>query len=299
MIFECQYCQKKHDIDPERIPPNAKKARCKQCGNLFSLEQKTPQTSENQSRIIAVSISKGGVGKTTTAVNLAAGLALAGHKVLLVDADMQGQASYCLGMNPAAGLVELVTEELDIDDTIFEVRNNLWLLAGGRSLAGIKRMIERRAAGGEQTFRDSLQILDGKYDYIIVDTSPGWDILNIAVLFWAKEVLTPIALQVMALQGLLEFIKSLSTLRKIRKDIAISYVLPTFLNEKEEKCREILAELKSLYGKSICAPIPYCIKLSEAPSYGKIIFEYAPDSQGAEGYRNLIRQLTNNPTLFS
>ena len=299
MILECPFCQKKHDIDPERIPSNAKKARCKQCGNLFSLEQETPQKSEDQSRIIAVSMSKGGVGKTTTAVNLAAGLTLAGHKVLLVDADIQGQASYCLGMNPTAGLVELVTEELDVDETIFEARSNLWLLAGGRSLAGIRRMIERRGAGGEQTFKDSLQVLDGKYDYIIIDTSPGWDILNIAVLFWAKEVLTPIALQVMALQGLLEFIRNLSTIRKIRKDIAISYVLPTFLNDKDEKCKEIFAELNKLYGKNICTPIPYSTKLSETPSYGKTIFEFAPDSQAAEGYRNLIRQITNNPTLFT
>ena len=299
MILECPYCQKKHNFDPERIPPSAKKARCKQCGNLFPLEQETPQKSENQSRIIAVSMSKGGVGKTTTAVNLAAGLALTGSKVLLVDADMQGQLSYCLGMNPAAGLVELITEELEVDETIFEARENLWLLAGGRSLTGIKRMIERKGAGGEQTFRDSLQVLDGKYDYIIIDTSPGWDILNVAVLFWAKEVLTPVALQVMALQGLLEFIRSLSVLRKIRKDIAISYILPTFLDDKEIKCKEILAELKGLYGKNICTPIPYNTKLSEMPSYGKTVFEYAPNSQGAEGYRNLARQITNNPALFS
>lgn len=99
-------------------------------------------------RRIGVCLSKGGVGKTTTAVNLAAGCALAGYKVLLVDTDTQGQSAYMLGVKPPGGLAELLTQELIQEETLFKARENLWLLAGGKSLAGVKRLINRKDFGG-------------------------------------------------------------------------------------------------------------------------------------------------------
>ncbi|MDH5299501.1 MAG: zinc-ribbon domain-containing protein, partial [Desulfobulbaceae bacterium] len=157
MVLTCPHCKKQHNIDENLIPPNIKKARCKYCGNQFPLpgRQETsepelvapPPPKQEGPRRIGISISKGGVGKTTTAVNLAAGLSFAGFKVLLVDTDTQGQDSFMLGLKPKAGLTELVTEELRPEEAITQARERLWLLSGGKSLAGIKRLIDRKDFG--------------------------------------------------------------------------------------------------------------------------------------------------------
>jgi len=206
----CPKCKKKHNIDKNRIPRNEKIiARCKACTHRFPIQFtdkvhekiKKPMPKGNRAaRSISVSISKGGVTKTTTAVNLSAGLALAGYKVLLVDTDTQGQDSYMLGINAKAGLTELLTNELSPEEAIVEARKNLWLLAGGKSLAGIKRLIDRKDFGGEMTLADALTPLETQYDYIIIDTSPGWDPLTVNVLFYVKEILIPVSLDVMSLQ---------------------------------------------------------------------------------------------------
>jgi len=108
-------------------------------------------------RKIAISLSKGGVGKSTTAVHLAHGLALAGHSVLLVDTDTQGQCAAFLGVKPAAGLAELVSDTAKPEDTIVEARERLWLLAGGRGLAAAKIEIGKRQLGGERTLLEALE----------------------------------------------------------------------------------------------------------------------------------------------
>ncbi|NLJ26694.1 MAG: AAA family ATPase [Deltaproteobacteria bacterium] len=301
MIITCPRCKKQCNIDEKRIPANAKKARCKSCGNLFALNLpgKTDAAAlSRETRIIGVALSKGGVGKTTTAVSLSAGLALAGHKVLLIDTDTQGQASYSLGVKPKAGLVEVVTEELKPEEAVCKVRERLYLLAGGKSLAGVKRLIDRKDFGGELTFRESLSIFEGEYDYIVVDTSPGWDALTVAVLFYVKEVLTPISLEVMALQGLMEFMKSLASIRKYRDELTLKYVVPTFLDGRVKQSQKMLEELGKLYSEQICPPIRYNVRISEAPAYGKSIYEYAPGSPGAHDYRELVRKVANNPKLF-
>src|SRR3989338_5491287 len=143
MIITCPHCKKQHNIDEKRIPPNVKMARCQGCGQQFPLdiprEESSPAPpqpaiieaapappaptpaaapSSQETRRIGVSLSKGGVGKTTTSVNLAAGLALAGKRVLLVDTDTQGQSSFMLGVKPKGGLTELVTGELPPEEAI-------------------------------------------------------------------------------------------------------------------------------------------------------------------------------------
>lgn len=245
-------------------------------------------------RKIAIALSKGGVGKTTTAVNLAAGLALAGHRVLIVDVDTQGQAGKLLGVQPPAGIAELVAGEAAPEELIAPARERLWLLAGGRGLAGLKRLITRKDFGGERTLAEVLVPLDGHYDYVILDTSPGWDALTVNALFYADEVLAPVSLEVMTLQGLLEFSQSLAAIQRYQPQLSLRYVLPTFLDRRVRKSGEILAQLQSHYGSQLCQPIRYNVRLSEAPGYGQTIFEYAPRSPGAEDYQQLTERIAQD-----
>jgi chromosome partitioning protein len=242
-------------------------------------------------RKIAIALSKGGVGKTTTAINLAAGLARAERRVLLVDMDTQGQVAKALGLRPAAGLAEMVTEERQPEEAVVEARENIWLLAGGRALAGLKRVIARKDFGGEQTLAEALVPLEGRYDMVLVDTAPAWDTLTVNALFYASEVLIPVSLEVMALQGLIEFVRSLAPIQKYHAELQLRYVLPTFMDRRVKKSEEILAQLHSYYAELACEPIRYNVRLSEAPGYGQTIFEYAPRSSGAQDYQTLTERI--------
>jgi chromosome partitioning protein len=302
-------------------------ARCQGCGQQFPLDiprEETPPPppqpapieaapaapvlapapgpaapASQETRRIGVSLSKGGVGKTTTSVNLAAGLALAGKRVLLVDTDTQGQSSFMLGVKPKGGLTELVTGELPPEEAIVQARKNLWILAGGKSLAGLKRLIDRKDYGGELTIAQALTPLEKNYDYVVVDTSPGWDPLTVNVLFYVNELMTPVSLEVMSIQGFGEFLKSIASIQKFRKEVELRYILPTFRDMRVKRGTEFLEEIEKIYGEKVCAPIRYNIRLSEAPAYGQTIFEFAPGSNGAQDYRDLIRKVTGEPNLFT
>ena len=320
-IIVCPKCAKKHKVNIEHLKSTAPSgktiaARCKSCNYKFPVKidmlikdvdpvekpAEVDKTASEQpvsnARKICVTLSKGGVGKTTTSVNLSAGLALAGYKVLLVDTDTQGQSSYILGQKPRSGLTELLTKELTPEECIVRARKNLWLLSGGKSLAGVKRIIDRKSFGAEWTLTEAMKEVDQRYDFVIIDTAPGWDQLIVNVLFYANEVLVPVALEVMPLQGLSEFMKSLGSIQKYRKEISLKYIVPTFLDTRVKGPESIYEQLKKLYSEYMCAPIRYSESLSEAPTYGKSIFEFAPGSTGSADYRELVRKVTENKDVL-
>ena len=310
-IIICPKCAKRHKVNFDTITKNLSSgkniaARCKSCGHKFPVqldkllnqEKEKPQETKTNTRKICVTLSKGGVGKTTTSVNLSAGLALAGYKVLLLDTDTQGQSSYILGKKPRAGLTELLTKELAPEECIVRARKNLWLLAGGKSLAGVKRIIDRKSFGAEWTLSEVMKDLDHRYDFIIIDTAPGWDQLIVNVLFYATEVLVPVALEVMPLQGLAEFMKSLGSIQKYRKEIVLKYIVPTFMDTRVKGPETIYSQLNKLYPEYMCTPIRYSPNLSEAPSYGKSIFEFAPGCTASDDYRELVRKVTLDTSVL-
>ncbi len=312
MIIVCPKCARKHKVNPDIIKSHAgsgKKisATCRSCSHRFPvLLDKVLDTAaavredhRPGARKICVTLSKGGVGKTTTSVNLSVGLALAGYRVLLVDTDTQGQSSYTLGKKPSAGLTEMLTRELTPEECIISARKNLWLLSGGKSLAGVKRIIDRKSFGAEWTLAEALKPLDRKFDFIIMDTSPGWDQLIVNVLFYATEVLVPVALEVMPLHGLSEFMKSLGSIQKYRKEIELKYIVPTFLDTRIKGPQNLYSQLKRLYPDYVCTPIRYSESLSEAPSFGKSIFEFAPGSNASADYRELVRRVSLNDSALA
>ena len=242
-------------------------------------------------RKLVVALSKGGVGKTTTAVNLAAGLALAGKQTLLIEVDTQGQAARALGLKPAAGLADLVMGDTAPGVAIVPARDRLWLLAGGRGLAGVKHRFSRKESGGEQTLSEALAPLNDDYDYTILDTGPGWDALTVNALFYGTEILAPVSLEIMTLASLVEFVQSVISIQRYHPQLALRYILPTFLDRRVKKSGEILQQLTNAFGGAVCSPVRYSVKLSEAPGYGQTVFEYAPHSPGAEDYLRLTERI--------
>ncbi|RLB89926.1 MAG: chromosome partitioning protein ParA [Deltaproteobacteria bacterium] len=305
MIIICPKCARKHKVNLDMVKSHIESgknvsATCRSCKYKFPVlvdKLADSPSAENEAnkahtRKICITLSKGGVGKTTTSVNLGAGLALAGYKVLLVDTDTQGQSSYILGKKPKAGLTELLTKELTPDECVVQARKNLWILGGGKSLAGVKWIIDRKSFGAEWTLSEAMKPLEHQYDFILIDTSPGWDQLIVNVLFYATEVLVPVALEVMPLHGLSEFMKSLGSIQKYRNEISLKYILPTFLDTRIKGPQRLYSELKKLYPEYVCTPIRYSESLAEAPSFGKSIFEFAPGSTASADYRELIRKVT-------
>jgi chromosome partitioning protein len=211
--------------------------------------------------------------------------------VLLVDMDTQGQVAKMLGLQPSCGLAEVINNEVRLDAAILPAREGLWVLAGGRTLAGLKRVIDRKEYGGERTVSETLAPLDGCYDYVIVDTAPGWDVLTVNALFYAQEVLAPVALEVMALQGLAEFEQSLQAIQRYHKELRLRYVLPTFLDRRVRQSEAMLRQLQTYYGEQVCAPIRLNVRLSESPGFGQTVFEYAGSSPGAKDYLALTERI--------
>lgn len=237
-------------------------------------------------RIIAVALAKGGVGKTTTAVNLAAALAHAGRRVLLVDTDTQNQAARSLGILPEKGLYDYVADKADAAEVLAEARPNLYLLAGGQSIARLKRQFSQAEYGVEGQLAASLAPLSEFFNYILIDNSPGWDTLAVNVLFYAQEALCPVTLETLAIQGLFDYTERIS---RIGKDsgIELRYIVPTMQDRRFAQTEEIHVQLREHYGPLLCDPIRANIRLSEAPAHGEHIFEYAPTSRGADDYMRL------------
>lgn len=288
MEIVCPKCNFTRTIDDDKVPSKRAIVHCKACDHRFPLKR---------ARSIGIMISKGGVGKTSTSVNLAHGLALRDNKVLLVDTDTQGQCSYLLGVKPKTGLTDFVMGDLPIEECLTKARDGLWLLAGGKNLAELKRFIDRKDFGGEATMSEALTPLEVNYDFIIVDSSPGWDPLTVNVLFYVKEVLVPVSLEVMSVQGLSEFLKSFSSIRKYNKNVQLKYILPTFLNRDNRNSTEILEGFEKLYGRYLLTPIRYSPRLAEAPGYGMTIFEYAGGDKVVNDFRALVNDVLNEDEI--
>ncbi len=240
---------------------------------------------------IVVSLLKGGVAKSETAVSLAFGLSARGRRVLLVDTDVQAHCSDMLGLEPERGLADLVAGWGSPDSSLTEARENLWLLAGGNDLAALKMEIARREMASEAVLTEALEIFEGQFDYMIMDTAPGWDTLLVNALYASRNVLSPVSMEPMALSGLVRFEERLQVIQKYKPDLRLRWVVPTFVDGRVRKSTEILNQLRERYGDLVSGPIKYSVKASEAPAYGKTVFEHDPKGNAAEGYNQLTERI--------
>lgn len=242
-------------------------------------------------RKLAVVNHKGGTGKTTTAVHLAAGLADLGYRVLLVELDPQGNVGTWFGLQEdEIRMPDLLAERIEVADAIVEVRSNLDVIASDWRLVETEEELIR-GRQRERALSKRLQDVTG-YDFAILDCAPSMSILTTSALHYADEVVIPISMEYLALVGVRQIIENILRLStRNGRAIRISAVVPTFYQSNLRKSGEILRTLRKHFADAVTEPIRENVRLSEAPSHRQTVYEYSPRSHGARDYRRLVERL--------
>jgi chromosome partitioning protein len=249
-----------------------------------------------RARRLAILNQKGGTGKTTTAINLAAGIAGRGYDVLLVDLDAQGNVGTSLGIRGERGLYHLLTQDppTNPDDVIVPVRAHLDVITTDATLAAAEVWLARHDSeqGRDRVLADRLEPLRYRYQYVVLDCGPSLSLLNQNALRFVDEVLIPVSCDYLALVGVKQVLRTLKDIdRHLGHAVKIAGVIPTFFDQRVRLAREAVDTLASHFKERVTPPIRRSTRLAEAPSHRQTIFEYAPDSTGAEDYRLLVERL--------
>ena len=247
-------------------------------------------------RIIAIANQKGGVGKTTTAINLSACLAEAGQKVLAVDFDPQGNATSGLGFEKGymdKTVYELLVGECTLEECIIkEVQENLDVLPSDVNLAGAEiELLD--VPNKESLLRTELGKIKNDYDYVIIDCPPSLSLLTINALTAADTVLVPIQCEYYALEGLTQLLSTIRLVQRLfNNKLMIEGVLLTMFDARTKLSVEVQQEVRRYFKERVDKTyIPRNVKLSEAPSRGATIFEYDVKSEGAKAYASLAKEV--------
>lgn len=251
-----------------------------------------------QTKILGIINQKGGVGKSTTAVNLAAALGSAGKQVLLVDLDPQGNATSGLGIDK--GEITRCIYDLLLNDTplheviIPDVAPGLDLVPATINLAGAEVELVSEMAR-ENRLKDTLGSLRGKYDYILIDCPPSLGLLTVNALVASDKLIIPIQCEFYALEGVTKLLDSMKRVKsRLNPSLDIFGILLTMYDGRTMLARQVAKEVRSFFGKQVFETIiPRTVKLSEAPSYGLPITEYDPHGRGAESYTALAKEVIN------
>jgi len=284
--------------------------RCTVCGRGFTLEHPFQAATDDGRRLyycstscrsaapalrpprsprrIAVFNHKGGTGKTTTAVNLAAGLAEIGQRVLLIDADGQGNVGVSLGIRGERTLYHVLVAGADVDDVAVPVRKNLDVLTSNETLAAAELLLATKP-NRDRVLRERLGDRARGYDSIVIDCAPALSLMNQNVLAYADSVIVPVSCDYLSLIGMRQVLRTLRSVRELLgHEVDLLGVLPTFYDVRNRISRESMQSLADHFGDRVLPPIRINTRLREAPYHKKTIFEHAPDSHGAEDYLALV-----------
>jgi chromosome partitioning protein len=251
-----------------------------------------------RARRIAILNQKGGTGKTTTAVNLAAGAAERGHDVLLVDTDAQGNVGASLGIRGDKTLYHVIVDGTDPNDVSVPVRGHLDVITADATLAAAEIWLARQEPEVRSRLlnqRLNLMQVTRRYAYVVLDCGPSLNLLNQNALTYADEVIIPVTCDYLALVGVKQVLKTIKDIeRHLGHAVRISAVLPTFFDGRTRLAREAYTTLRGHFRQKCLDPIRHNTRLAEAPANRKTIFEYAPESAGASDYKRVVDWLVGD-----
>ncbi len=249
-------------------------------------------------RIIAVANQKGGVGKTTTTVNIAACLAEQGYRTLLVDLDPQANASTGLGLEPREleySIYHVMLHDQDTDSCIEPTEiKNLFVLPSSLDLAGAEIELVSLLSR-EHRLRLAIDSVIDDFDYVLIDCPPSLGLLTINALTAAHEVLVPIQCEYYALEGLGQLMRNVDLVKaSLNPDLVINHIVLVMFDPRTRLAGQVVDEVRSHFGKTVCENvIPRTVRLSEAPSFGQPITTFDSDSRGAAAYRAVTQEVLN------
>ena len=249
-------------------------------------------------KVVAVANQKGGVGKTTTAINLSTVLAKKGKKVLLIDADPQGNATSGIGVDKNQGFstYDVLIEDIMIENTLQETSiKNLDLCPSNINLAGAEVQLvklERR----ERRLKEKLDEIKDEYDFVIIDCPPSLGLITLNAFTAADSVLIPVQCEYYALEGLGQLINTINLVRQsTNQDLTIEGALLTMYDQRTNLSNQVVKEVKKYFENKVYKNIiPRNVRLSEAPSYGMPITMYDPRSKGARAYEKFAKEFLKN-----
>jgi chromosome partitioning protein len=254
-------------------------------------------------KIYAVANQKGGVGKTTSVINLGAMLGKRGLKTLIVDIDPQANATSSMGVNKfelEASTYDMLIEEADYDQIKVSVESyGVDILPANPALAGAEVELVT-ALGREYRLQTALKKLDGNYDYVLIDCPPSLGLLTINALTAAVDgILIPVQCEYLALEGLSQLTQTVELVQRfLNPELVIKGLIMTMYDSRTNLSRQVVEEVRRHFKDEVFRTIiPRSVRLSEAPSYGLPVSEYAPNSSGAVAYRLLAAELLNRDRM--
>jgi chromosome partitioning protein len=288
----CSVCRRSFEVEyPFQVLTTDRDKRYFCSAGCRQVEKALAPPPRPEPRRIAVFNHKGGTGKTTTSVNLAAGLAEIGRRVLLVDADGQGNVGASLGIRGERTLYHVVVNGYPANEAAVPVRPNLDVLTSNESLAAAELHLAE-LPNRARVLRERMGDRVRGYDVVVIDCAPALSLMNQNVLVWADSVIVPVSCDYLSLVGVRQVLRTLKNVQEmLGHDVELLGVLPTFFDVRARISKEAIGALREHFGERCLPPIRINTRLREAPSKKHTIFEHAPHSSGARDYLSLVEHV--------